>query len=228
MQSSAGLAEVFARVERVEWLYDGLAGKVIPWTQQHGGTSDDPADQAFLVGRDGTVVARCPDASVHAAASFGAWLKAQVDAYEKEHPRTRMPFVGMDVVVEELAGAKKVTCKDFDEALTAKRPILVYVGRERAAEGDKAAKAEVAAARKFERGTLDAKAPAEAAAGWRLLRLDLSKEADRLFHLALLAKSAPALVYVPVVGEQGPQPEVLAKDISAAALAAFLKKNAPP
>ncbi len=34
---------VLSRFESVEWFYDGLNGKIIPWTKENGGTSDDPS-----------------------------------------------------------------------------------------------------------------------------------------------------------------------------------------
>ena len=49
--------KVLSRFEPVEWLYDGLKGKIIPWTKEHGGKSDDPSIQAFVVGMDGKVFA---------------------------------------------------------------------------------------------------------------------------------------------------------------------------
>lgn len=222
------MAALLERVEPVEWLYDGLNGKIIPWTKAHGGTSDDPSDQAFLVGRDGTVLARCPGGQVHAASSFASWLKEQLATYEREHPRTRLPFVPADIEVDTVSGAKTHRCKAYDAALSAGRPVLVYVGRERVEDGDKPGKAELTAARKLERTTLDSKTAAEAAAGWTLLRLDLSQEADRAYALGLGVRAAPALVVaLPAPGGGLPQTQLLPKDTTGAALAAVLKKHAP-
>ena len=121
MRPDAKVAQQLERLETVEWLYDGLGGKVIAWTKAHGGTSDDPSGQAFLVARDGTVQSRCPDAAVHAAGSFEGWLKEQADLYEKQHPRTRLSLLPASVKVE--GEPRKISCPALDEARAAKTPV---------------------------------------------------------------------------------------------------------
>ena len=80
-----------ARFEPVHWLYDGLGGKVIRWTKEHGGTSEDPAAQAFVLTAQGKVVARAENnATLYAPKAFARWLKEQADRYEREHPRTKV------------------------------------------------------------------------------------------------------------------------------------------
>ncbi len=230
MQKQADLAPLFERFETVEWLYDGLNGKIIPWTKQHGGTSDDPSCQAFVVGRDGAVAARCPDAQAHAPGSFAKWAQEQADLYERAHPRTRMAFLPATVRVDELDGVQVASSKELDAALEAGAAVLLYVGRERFEEGDRTAKSEVAAARKFEKAVLDAKSAADAAAGVTLLRLDLAKEPDRLLAEQLGAKTAPMLVLLPAGTTEEALPtarQLLGKDTTAASLAFLLKKSAP-
>lgn len=212
-----------ARFERVEWIYDGLNGKIIPWTKQNGGTSDDPSCQAFVVGGNGAVVARAPDAAVHAAAPFAEWLREQALRYEKEHPRTRVPFVPAEV--EEGGGEEGAPprCAALEEAREAGRALLLYVGREPLAGDAKAARAETAAARKFEKGTLGSKPAAEAAAAFVLLRFDLSEKSHAALARAWAVERAPALLlWLP--GEAAPRD--LGTRLDGGALAYQLKKHA--
>ena len=224
MRTDEKVAKQLARFETVEWLYDGLGGKIIGWTKSNGGTSDDQSCQAFVVKRDGTVLSRCPDASAHAAGGFEKWLKEQADAYERENPRTQMPFVLTDVKASGEGEEKKFTCASLGEARAAKRPVLLYFGREGAPEADKALKAQVTAARKFEKGVLDSKAAADAASGWVLLRLDLSDDDHVAFAKTLGVSGAPTLLLFAADAEK---PEDLSKGLTAPSLAFQLGKHPP-
>jgi hypothetical protein len=218
------------RFERVEALYDGLAGKLIPWTKQHGGTSDDPSAQVFVLGADGAVVARCPDATAHAAGALAGWVTEQANAYEQAHPRTRVPLVTVDVVWDGEGATRKAVCAAFDQAVAAGTPVLLYAGREKVVEGEKGTKAEVALARKFEKGPLQVEAAATASAGWALLRLDLARDADRAFLATLGVTAAPQLVLVPAKtapGDVAKARVLVPKDVSGASLAALLQKHGP-
>jgi len=216
--------EQVTRFERVEWCYDGLNGKIIPWTLEHGGTSHDPSVQAFVLGADGEVIVRAPDAEVHQARSFARWAKAQADAYELEHPRTRVPFLPAEVEVEEDGDVRSVRCAALEEARAAKRPALLYLGRGEREGQDRRLRAEVEAARRFERSTLDSKKAAEEAAGWVLLRLDLADATQAAFAAGLGVERAPALVlFLP--GAEGGQ--VLRPGLTGAALAYLLRKHRP-
>jgi hypothetical protein len=62
----------FERFELAEWHYDGLGGKVITWTRENGGTSDDPAAQAFVTDAEGDVVERAPDDVLYAPLAAGS------------------------------------------------------------------------------------------------------------------------------------------------------------
>ena len=93
--------EQLRRYEIVEWCYDGLNGKIIPWTTEHGNTSHDPSVQAFVLKADGTVLARAPNAQVYQAPSFARWIDEQADDSEKKYPATRVPFVRAEVVAGE-------------------------------------------------------------------------------------------------------------------------------
>lgn len=228
MQKSADLQPVFARFETVEWLYDGLNGRIIPWTKQHGGTSDDPSGQAFVVGVDGRVLARCPDAKAHAASAFATWAGEQADLYEKSHPRTRVQLLRAGVSLDGSGADARATCQEYDAALAARQPILLYVGRDSFEEADRVGKAEAAAAAKLEKGALDSKSAAEASVGWRLLRIDLARAPDRAFAALLGVKAAPALVLVPVPAEGAAAvPQILPRATDGASLAYALKKHGP-
>lgn len=188
----------------MEWLYDGLNGKVIPWTKAHGGTSEDPSVQAFVVVEGGGRVTRAPGDTAYAPAAFAKWLKEQADAFEKAHPATRIPFVPAAVTAQGEGASRMWTCAAVDEARAAKTPVLVYAGRGDRETADKAAKAQAAASRKLEKALLDSEAAAKALEGWTLVRLDLA-EADHLeYAKSLGVEKAPALLLL-VPGEEKPQ-----------------------
>ena len=194
----------------MEQLYDGLNGKIIKWTLENGGTSHDPSVQAFLVARDGKVVSRC--AQPYNASSMSKWLEEEVGKDEKTHPRTAVPFVS--------AGIVEGRCAAFDEAREARRPILLYVGRE-SGEGREAAK-QMRAARKFEKSTLGSKKAAAEAKGWTLLRFDLADKEHAAFVKAFGVEAAPALLMFPPREEK---PTNLGTRLKGPNLAYFLKKH---
>ena len=210
MQPHEKVLKLLPRVEPVEQLYDGLKGKVIKWTLENGNKSHDPSCLAFLVGRDGKVVSKCP--SPYSASSFTKWLKDEVLKYEKSHPRTRVPFLPPTIEEE--------TCVEFDEAKQARRPILIYVGRE--SGGDKKAKKQIKACRKFEKGTLSSKKAAAEAKGWVLLRFDIAEKKHAEFLKQFGVEAAPALLmFVP--GTE--KPTDLGTKVKGPNLAYHLKKN---
>ncbi len=208
------------RFEIVEWLYDGLNGKIIPWTLENGGTSHDPSAQAFVLHGDGTVLARAPGGHLSQKSQFAKWLGEQADAYEKKYPPTRVPLIRADVVKD----GEGVRCAALDEARAASRPVLLYFGRSERDDLDRKLRAEVKAARKFEKGALDSKKAAEAAEGWTLLRFDLGDEAAAALAETWQVARAPALVLWPVGGEA---PVVLPPRLTGASLAYQLKKYTP-
>jgi hypothetical protein len=207
------------RFETVEWRYDGLKGKIIPWTKEHGGTSDDPSVQAFVVARNGQVLSRCPGGSTYAGASFARWLNGQADDYDRKFPRTKVPFAVAEIFIEEGEPAR---CEAFAEAREGRKPVLLYIGREPQPEDDKKAKKEVKASRKLEKGALGSKKAAEAAKGWVLLRLDLSRPDHLAFVKEIGVAQAPALLMFPP-GETGPVD--LGTKLTGPSLAYLLKKQ---
>jgi hypothetical protein len=218
------VARQLPRFEQVEWLYDGRSGKVIPWTRQHGGTSEDPAVQAFVVAPDTGDVARAPTETAYAPSQFAKWLKEQADAFEKSHPATKVPFVPAEVAETADGTAKKWTCAALDEARAAGRPVLVYVTRSDRADADKPAKAQAAASRKLEKGGLDSADVAKSLDGWTLLRLDLADLGHAAYAKTLGADRAPALLAI-VPGEEKPQ--ALDSSLASDALAFRIRKLTP-
>jgi len=212
------LERLLPRVEPVEWLYDGLNGKVIAWTKENGGTSDDPSVQVFLCAGDGRVFARCPDSGAYSASGLAGWLEEQLLAYEKLHPRTAVAFLPA-----ELTGDEK-RCEALDSAREAATPVLLYFAREERDADDKRAKAEWRACRAFEKGAFMSKKTAEDAAGWLLLRFDLADETHAAYALALGVKGAPALWMIVPGGEK---PVDLGTKLKAANLSYHLKKFKP-
>jgi hypothetical protein len=212
------------RFERVEWLYDGLNGKVIPWTKEHGGTSDDPSIQVFVVADGGKKVTRAPRDSAYAPGTFAKWLKDEADAFERAHPATRIPFVAAEVAKTQGGTTTTWSCAAIDDARGAKVPVFLYVGRGDSDAADKAAKGEAAASRKLEKGVLDSEVAAKAADGWALVKLDVADPDHFGYAKSLGVEKAPALLLI-VPGEEKPQ--VLDPSIAADSLAFKLKKLAP-
>ncbi len=214
MQGDANVAKILSRYEPVEWKYDGLKGKIIPWTLENGGTSHDPSVLAFVVAPNEKVVAMCPGGATYQAKSFSKWMKEQADAYERAHPRTLVPLVRATV-------ADGKSCPEIEKARAEKKPVLIYVGDDSAASGDKKARALAKKLRAFEKKHFGSKTNAAAAKGWGLFRLDLSDEEHRAYAKALGVTAAPAvLVYLP--GERTPLD--LTKKLKSGSLAYQLKK----
>jgi hypothetical protein len=224
------VAKIAERFERVEQLYDGLNGKLIPWTKQHGGTSDDPSVQVFVLGNDGKLIERASDADAHAPKQLAKWLAKHAEAWEKAHPKTKVPFTAALVKATGAGAARRAQCEEFDRAQKAGTPVAIYVGRE-PREGDGGdAKAESVAARKFEKETLGSEEAGKAAAGWTLLKLDRG-DADHALWLESLPidvasrgrlKAAPAIVlWLP----DEAAPVVLDRMTSGATLAKWLRKG---
>ncbi|MHC4471795.1 MAG: hypothetical protein ACYTDY_02520 [Planctomycetota bacterium] len=217
MPANEKVKKELPRFELVEWLYDGINGKIIPWTKQHGGTSNDPSVQAFVVAASGEVVARSPDGTTYGASAFAKWLLKQALDYAKKHPRTRVPFKPAEVRKEGVTWR----CPALSEAQKAKKPVLLYFGREARKGAGKAARKEAEAARKLESKTLDSKSVAAAAKGWVLLRFDLAEEEHRAYAKTLGVSAAPALLAWTPGAEK---PEDWGAKITASSLAYRLKK----
>jgi hypothetical protein len=216
VQGDEDVAKLLSRFECVEWDYDGLGGKIIPWTKEHGGHSDDPSVQAFVVAPDGTVQARAPDAAPYRPGSFSKWLAEQAKVFDRAHPRLRMPFVFAEVTKGE-----PPVCAEVDEAHGAESPVLLYFGREPRDDAARDERKQSKACRSFERKTLDSKSAAAAAEGFVLLRFDLSREAHAAYATHLGVEAAPTLLlWLP--GEE--EPEDLGGRITSSALAYRLKK----
>jgi len=223
-----GVRGQLERFERVVWRYDGLNGKVIPWTLANGGTSHDPSVQAFVVAPYGKVLSRCEDASVSTPSAIAKWLREQADRWERDHPRTALPLVWAEVAADGEGAARTARCAAVEGAREAGRPVLLWFGREPPPADDrskdaKARRAEAAAARETERTVLDSKQAAESAKGWTLLRFDLADADHALYARSLGVEAAPALLLI-VPGEEKP---VRMARPTAADLAFRLRKHAP-
>lgn len=233
MPGDEGVRGQLERFERVVWRYDGLDGKVIPWTLANGGTSHDPSVQAFVVAPDGKLLSRCEDAAVSTPSAFAKWLREQADRWERDHPRTALPLVRAEVACEGEGATRTARCAAVEGARAVGRPVLLWFGREAPPADDrskdaKTRRAESAAAREAERAVLDSKQAADAAAasgpdGWTLLRFDLADADHALYARSLGVETAPALLLI-VPGEEEP---VRMPRPTAADLAFRLRKHAP-
>lgn len=221
MQGDEKLAKMLPRFEPVEQTYDGLGGSIIKWTMEQGSKSDHPSILAFVVGTDGKATALLDDGSQYQAASFVKWAERELEAYEKLHPSTRLPFVRAKVTVSGEGDDATATCAALDEARDAGGPVAVYFGRGSHDEDDKAAKKEVKDARKFETKVLDSKSAEKQADGWTFLRLDLADPDHARLAKELGVTSAPTLLLFP---RGGGEPEVHDKRMSGSALASRLRK----
>ncbi|MSR47651.1 MAG: hypothetical protein EXS13_11415 [Planctomycetes bacterium] len=219
------MAKVATRFELVEQLYDGLNGKIIGWTKQHGGTSDDPSVQVFVVGADGKVIERASDADAHQPKQLVKWLSKHADAWEKAPPKTKVPFVATTLRASGSGETRRVVCDELDAARKAGNPVAIYLGRE-PRDGDKGdAKAEATAARKFEKQVLGAEEAAKAGVGWTLLKLDRS-EPDHALLVATLGRATPSIIAPAIVLwlPDESEPVLLDRMTSAGTLAKWFRK----
>jgi hypothetical protein len=208
------LQRLLPKVEAVEWHYDGLKGKIIPWTLEHGGKSHDPSVQAFLVGRDGRVMSRCADAAAYNASGLSKWLDEQVRAHARKFPRVSLSFEEPEHLTRD--GSKVTWRQDA-------RPLLLFIGREETRADDRKAGKQVKATRKFEKTAFKHKDLEAAAKGWKLVRIDLADETHALLARGYGVTEAPALL---MLLPDETRPKNLGK-IKAASLVFYLKKHAP-
>ncbi|MEE8105364.1 MAG: hypothetical protein V3T86_07505 [Planctomycetota bacterium] len=211
------------RFERVEWIYDGLKGKIIPWTLENGGTSHDPSAQVFVVTRSGLVQARCPNGNVYSGGSLAKWLGEEAKKHEKAFPRFKVPFDPAEVTIEATDdGAGVATCEALDAALSSGKPVICYFGREPGLKDDKAIKKQLKACRKIEKAAFGSKKAAAEAKGWTLLRFDLSEKSHARLAKYHGVEAAPAVLLF-AAGKK--EPVDISKRLKGANLAFHLKKG---
>ncbi len=58
MRPHEKVQKLLARVEPVEWLYDGLNGKIIKWTFENGNDNHDPSVLAYYLEKHGPTETR--------------------------------------------------------------------------------------------------------------------------------------------------------------------------
>ena len=192
--------------------------------KQDGSPQDHPSLLAFVVGRDGKPFALLSNNQQYQAGSLVKWALEQLDAYERAHPSTRLPFVPGRVSLEGDGTRAKAACEALEKARAAKKPILLYFGRGHFDPKDKVAKKENKLARKFEKGTLNSKTAAKEIEGWVLLRYDLSDAEHAKFAAQFGVKAAPELL---LWAPDAEKPVVLGRKISGHSLAHHLKKSRP-
>jgi hypothetical protein len=185
------VAKQLWRFEQAEWQYDGLGGRVIPWTREHGGTGEDPTLQAFVVLPDTGQVTRAPRDDAFAPSAFAKWLKDQADAFEKTHPIPKLAYVKGDVRTEGEGTAAKWVCPALDAARKDDRKVLLFISRSEKSDADKTAKAQAAASKKTEKGFLDSERFARFYQGWTLIKIDLSDPDDLAFAKSYGVEKAP-------------------------------------
>jgi hypothetical protein len=191
-------------------------------SKKAGKPNDHPSLLAFLVGRDGKPFAILSNQQQYQAGSLSKWALEQLGLYEREHPRTRLPFVPAKVEVDGEGTDLQASCEECATAHEAGLPIMLYFGRGHFDPKDKKAKKQNKLARKFEKGTLNSKTAQKAAKGWTLLRFDLSDPDHAAYATKLGVKAAPdLLLWLP--GAE--KPEVLGRQTSGHRLASLFKKH---
>ena len=162
------------------------------------------------------------DGSQYQAKAFTKWVVEQADAYERAHPRTRIPFQRAAVAVRGEGADRKAVSAELDEARAAQKPTLLYFGRDSFDEADKDAKKQAKLARKLEKGTLNSKTAEKEIAGWVLLRFDLADADHALLAKTMGVTEAPALLLFEP-GAEAPKP--YDERVSAQVLTGVLKKH---
>jgi len=171
----------------------------------------------WFVGRDGKVFARFQGG--RNASMVAKWVDEQLKKYEKEHPRTAVPF-------EPAECDEDGKCEALEDARAEKKPILLYFGREPGEKDKGKIKSQVKKCRKFEKGTLSSKKAAAVATGWVLLRFDVANPSHAELMKSFGAKDAPTLVMFEPAAKT---PQVLGASLRGANLAFYLAKfSAPP
>lgn len=211
----ADVRRMFTRYERLRWEYDGLHGKVIPWTLENGGTSKDPSAQAFVIGRDGKVIARAPDSVAYTPTRFAEWLETEFLEYDDAHPRYRAGFR-----FGRLTASSGDTTDGATLALSDDRPTLLFVERTALPDDDRAHTQQSRAATKYATKVLDSKKLTAAVAGVDCVRLDLADAEHARVARALGIDAAPALLFL----APGAEPESLDVKASASSTAYRVKK----
>jgi hypothetical protein len=176
-----------------------------------------PRILAFLVGVDGTVESSLMDGKQYQAGGFSTWLRDEIKAYERAHPRTRLPFVLAEVEKE----ADRYSCSPLSSAHEDGKHVLLFFGREREAPDVKGAKRELKRTRSFAKKVLDAKTAEKEAGGFVFLRFDVGDPEHAAYARQLAVEEVPTLLlWSPGVES----PIELGRKISPVALAMAMKK----
>ena len=173
-----------------------------------------------MVARDGQVLSKC--SNPYAGSSFAKWMKEEVDKYERTHPRTVVPLVMAELATDD--EGRSYSCPAFDAAREARKPVLLYVGRDARPTDSRKVKKQVKAARRLEKAAFGSKKAAAAAKGWILLRLNLGEKEHAVYAESLGIKAAPAVfMFLP----DNKEPVDLGTRLKGANLEFHFKKHAP-
>jgi hypothetical protein len=170
---------------------------------------------------DERLFAMSPGNSAYAASSFAKWLREQADAYERAHPKTKVPFVRATVA----GTGDDRRCAELKKARTSGQPIMLFFGRESRPDHDRAAKAEAKATRAYVKKQLGSKEAARNAKGWALFRFDLADADHAAFAKTLGVSKAPTTLMI-LPGVKAPID--LTPKLRSGSLAYWLKKHTPP
>ncbi len=151
----------------------------------------------FLVGTNGKATSLLDKGGQYNPGSASKWLKEELTAYERAHPRTRVPLTRSEIEMTGEGDGATYTCKAFDQARKDDAPTVVYFGRDSFQKGDKAGKKQNKRCRSFEKSALGSKKAAKEAEGWTLLRVDLADPVHTGWAKAHGVTEAPAMLLWP-------------------------------
>ena len=202
----------------VMWPYDGLGGKVIGWTKQHGNTNDDPSHLIWVVDADEKEIAHAAGGDAESSSSMQKWLVENAKAYEKAKKR------GVAHLFEDAASSEEATAAGEGVVV-----VWFYASAPESASAE--VKAAAARSKALADGVLASKKLEDACRPLVLRKFDVAKSGDGA------APPATALAEVPYLRVIAPTP----KDGSAAAttdlegpqasvdaILAAVKKATPP
>lgn len=190
MLSQAKVQEAVQVFERVEWKYDGIGGRVIQWTKQHGNANDDPSVLVWVLDAKESVIGAPSAGEYQAPGPFAKWLSEM--KVEHDRKTARIP-PEMAVQWEE---SSATVMEGVTSAIDQGKPVFVYVAIPQERQDEKEWKAARKECLKFEHGALADKGLAELAAKCYSVRLDFSDDAVKDLVKAWGVKRAPALVLI--------------------------------
>ena len=198
------------------WTYDGLGGKVIHWTKDHGNTNDDPSHLVWIVDADGNEISRAKG-EAESSGAMAKWLVEGLKAFEKSRKR------GVAHLFEPVA--------EGDDALAApeKGAVVVWYYASAAEGASTERKAAAARTKALAEGALASKRLEDPLRSLPLRGVDASVDRDGVPASAEMLSHLPRLVIVGAVASAdavAPRVELEASNLTIEAIVAGVRKFA--